>query len=56
MTKEQKLEWVAKCTNEELVEQLRWTVLRGQSNSIAERIDANEDYELVKAELMKRLG
>lgn len=56
MMREQKIEWLAKATDEEVVEQLRWAVHFMDSDNIGMRIDGNESYALVKAELMKRLS
>ena len=57
MTKEQKIEWLERAGDEELIEQLRRSaVVMAKDGSIAFQIEAHEDYELVKAELMKRLA
>ena len=56
MTKEQKIEWLANATNEQVIEQLRWAVHSMDSDNIKVQIMGSEDYEVVKAELMKRLG
>lgn len=56
MTKEEKIEWLANATAEQLVEQLRWAVTYMHSADFAIMIQGNEDYALVKAELLKRLG
>ena len=56
MTREQKIEWLAKASNDEVIEQLRWSVHFMDSDNIEMRIEGNEDYKLVKTELLKRLG
>ena len=56
MTREQKIEWLEKATAEQLIEQLRWSVVMMQSDSINTRVEANDDYALVKAELLKRMA
>ena len=57
MTREEKIEWLAQASNEEVINQMRWTVTAMVSSTSLElQIQANEDYELVTAELRKRLG
>ena len=56
MTREQKIEWLANANNEEVIEQLRWAVHHMDSDNLKTKIEGNEDYKLVKAELMKRLS
>ena len=56
MTREEKINWLANATSKELVDQMRWTVTAMSHGSIEQQIEANEDYELVTAELLKRLG
>jgi len=56
MTREQKIEWLANASNEQVIEQLRWAVQYINSDNLSLQIEGNEDYELVKAELMKRMG
>lgn len=57
MTREQKIEWLAKASNEEVVNQLRWAVtgMNVEEFGINTRIEAQEDYELVTAEILKRM-
>lgn len=56
MTREQKIEWLSKATNEEVVEQMFWAVSAMSTGNIETRVQANEDYSLVKAELLKRMA
>ena len=56
MTKEQKIEWLSKATNEQLIKQFACTVRRTNCGDFAQELDAYDDYALVEAELMKRLG
>jgi len=56
MTREEKISWLEKASAERLVEQLRWTVIHTTSENIGVRIEGEEDFALVKAELLKRLG
>lgn len=55
MTKAEKIEWLANATPDMLVEQLRWSVHSMDSDNLGVKIEGNEDYKLVKAELLKRL-
>lgn len=56
MTKEQKIEWLKNASNSAVIDQMRWAVLRMTSGDhIATRIEGQEDYELVTAELKRRL-
>lgn len=56
MTQEQKIEWLKNANSKELIEQMRWTVTALTHGNIAQQIEANEDYNLVTAELLRRLG
>jgi len=56
MTQEQKVDWLANASAEELVKQAEWTIAYRNSDNIALRIEGNRDWELVKGELLKRLG
>lgn len=56
MTREEKIEWLANATAEQVVDQMFWAVSAMSNGNIETRVQANEDYSLVKAELMKRLG
>ena len=56
MTRERKVEWLNSATNEELLNQLKWTVITLSKGSIEQQINANEDYEIVTAEILKRMG
>lgn len=56
MTREQKIEWLSKAGNEEVVNQLRWTVIAmTKADSISAQIESQEDYDLVTAEILKRM-
>ncbi len=56
MTLEQKTEWLRNASAEDLIEQLRGTVVAMMSDHIPTVIEANEDYRLTKAELIRRMG
>lgn len=56
MTREQKVEWLNNASNEEVLNQLKWTVITLSKGSIEQQIAANEDYEIVTAEILKRMG
>lgn len=57
MTKEQKIEWIEKADNEKLLRSFRWAVLDVKNaTSIAEQIEAEEDYDMFYNELLKRLN
>ena len=58
MTREQKIEWLSKATNEEVLDQLRWTVtaMSLTGNTIEQQMNIQEDYELVTAEIMGRMA
>lgn len=55
MTREQKIEWLANASNEAVLNQMRWAVLKMNKGGIEEQVEGQEDYELVMAELKKRL-
>jgi len=56
MTRERKVEWLNNASNEEVLNQLKWTVITLSKGSIEQQIAANEDYEIVTAEILKRMG
>ena len=56
MSTNEKLEWISKATNTELLIQFESTVRMMNSEIIPVRIEATADYYMIKAELMKRLG
>lgn len=57
MTREQKIEALAKTSNEELVEMYMWSV-RNFDSAIRyeDEVETEEELELAYAELMKRLN
>lgn len=55
MTVEQKIDWLKKATSEEIIDQLRWVVLRSSMDSFEMKIEAEEDYKLVTAEILERM-
>ena len=55
MTKEQKIEWLKNASNRAVIDQIRWAVLKMTNGSIESQIEGQEDYELVTAELERRL-
>lgn len=56
MIMNEKLEWISKATNEELLIQFESSVRMMNSDIIQVKIDATADYYMIKSELMKRLG
>jgi hypothetical protein len=57
MTKEEKITWLVNASNDEVLEQMKWSVIAmTKADSIAMRIEGQEDYDLVLAELKRRLG
>ena len=56
MTREEKIVWLNKATSEELLNQLKWTVIALSKGSIEQQITANEDYEIVTAEILNRMA
>lgn len=56
MTRERKVEWLGNASNEELLNQLKWTVITLSKGSIEQQIAANDDYEIVTAEILNRMG
>lgn len=57
MTREQKIEWLTNASNEEVINQMRWAVTgMTTASSIEMQVESQEDYELVVAELTKRLN
>lgn len=57
MSKAEKQAWLENASNDEVLNQMKWSVIKMTSpnSSIQEHIEGNEDYELVLAELKKRL-
>lgn len=57
MTKKEKVDWLTNTTNEQVVDHLKWVVIRmtNQNNNIGEQIEAQEDYNLAVAEILKRM-
>lgn len=56
MTREQKIEWLKNASNEEVINQMKWAVtFMAKAESIAMQIESQEDYELVTAELKRRM-
>ena len=56
MTKDQKLEWLANATPEQLVNQLSSMASIMATSDLATRINTEEDFQLTRAEILKRLG
>ena len=52
------INWIESANNKELVEEFYWVVVRLSStaSNIADRIQADQEFKLVKKELLKRLG
>lgn len=56
MTREQKIEWLAAASNDEVLNQMKWAVIAmTKADSIAMQVEGQEDYNLVVAELKRRL-
>lgn len=56
MTREQKIEWLQQAENEQIVNMLRFAIVKmGPDMSIATQIEGREDYELITAEILKRM-
>lgn len=56
MTREQKIEWLEKASNLEVIDQLISAVMRmTEGRCIKTRIEGQLDYDLVHAELLRRL-
>lgn len=56
MTQEQKIEWLAKATNEKLIDQFRKTAQRMSCGDFEKEMAACDDCALIENELMKRLS
>ena len=56
MSKNEKIEWISKATNVELLIQFESSIRMMNSEIVPVRIEANSDYTMIKAELMKRLA
>lgn len=56
MTREEKINWLENATAEQVINQLKWSVISMTSGHCIEtRIEGQEDYDLITVELMKRL-
>ena len=55
MSTNEKLEWIRKATNVELLIQFESTIRQMSSDILPVKIEANADYAMIKKELMKRL-
>jgi len=55
MTKEEKINWLRKATNEELLLQYEFSVRTLGNDSIAAQIEAQEDVELAREEILRRI-
>ena len=55
MTFTEKLNWLENASAGELINQLKWTVTALSHGSTAQRIEAQEDYELIIDALTQRL-
>lgn len=56
MTREQKIEWFAKASAKEIIEQLKRAAVQMAHGNVAEMIEGQEDAQLAEAELLKRIG
>ncbi len=52
------INWIESASNKELVEEFYWVTVRLSStvSDIADKIQADQEFKLVKKELLKRLG
>jgi len=55
MTKAEKIEWLKNATDEEVINQLYWAVSAMSIGSIQMQVEGQEDFELSKAEALKRM-
>ena len=55
MTTEQKKEWLENAESEMLIEQMRWAIAGIESDSIKLQIRGKEEFELIAAEMLKRM-
>ena len=61
MTREAKIDWLRKASNEELIGQMKSTVVAISAvfhtdSTLAQQIELQEDYELVTAEMLRRMA
>ena len=56
MTREEKINWLINATNEEVINQLKWSVIAMSNGSIEQQIEGQEDYDLATAEILKRMN
>ena len=57
MTKEEKIVWLENANNVELINMLSWSVLEmSKGDHVSTRIEGQENYDLITAELLKRLN
>ena len=57
MTREAKINWLMTASNEDVINQLKWSVIAMTNGDyVSTRIAAQEDYDLVVNELKKRLN
>lgn len=55
MTKEEKINWLRKATNEEVLDQLLSAQARLSYSGIGEQVEAQEDVELAREEILRRM-
>lgn len=56
MTREEKINWLVNATNEQIINQFKWSVIAMSKGSIEQQIEGQEDYDLVTAEILKRMN
>lgn len=56
MNREERQKWLETATNEQVVNQLKWAIAGIYSDSIELQVRGNDDYELITAEILKRMG
>lgn len=55
MTREEKINWLENATDEEILTQFETSIKWLGKGTIAEQVERQEDYKLVKNELRKRM-
>ena len=57
MTISEKQAWLEAATNEEIINQLKFTVVAmTKADHISTQVQAQEDYHLITAEILKRMA
>ena len=56
MTEQEKITWLENATTEQLLDQVEWVICYRSNDNLALQIEGEDNWALVKAELMKRLS